>query len=406
MDRRRRPCPTPGSPARSTSRARPAGSASRSCPGSGPSVDLSSLPADYDVALYGDIQAAFDRLSASSDITQLAAASAAGAPGSETQVPTYPAEVTQVPTSAAELPSTQFAPRIYAPRIYAPRIYAPRIYAPRIYAPRIYAPRIYAPDSYNPDLDADPAFRDAFSAAQNQTLLAVSANTGIEAETRLRRDRQHGRLLLRPGAGPRRRRVRRRPAVPARACGLGRHRLRRPRGLRRPAHAGAHPRRRAHGHRHRHQQARARRGHAGARRLPGLAGQPGGQHRRRGRRRAAARRGCGDLQDQVAGHPDCPYAVNLVARAVKEIVDSYRNADSTYVVIAGGDEVIPFFRYPDVSGLGQESQFEPPVLPDSPSGASLVPGPGAEPGRLRLVHRGDHRRGDACRCRTCPSGGW
>ena len=78
-----------------------------------------------------------------------------------------------------------------------------------------------------------------------------------------------------------------------------------------------------------------------------------------------------DLQDQVAGHPDCPYAVNLVARAVKEIVDSYRNADSTYVVIAGGDEVIPFFRYPDVSGLGQESQFVPPVLPDSPSAASL-----------------------------------
>ena len=54
----------------------------------------------------------------------------------------------------------------------------PRVYAPRVYAPRVYAPRIYAPDSYNPDLDADPAFRDAFSAAQNQTLLAVSANTG------------------------------------------------------------------------------------------------------------------------------------------------------------------------------------------------------------------------------------
>ena len=41
-------------------------------------------------------------------------------------------------------------------------------------------------------------------------------------------------------------------------------------------------------------------------------------------------------------------------------------------MIAGGDDVIPFFRYPDVSGLGQESQFAPPVLPDSPSGASLA----------------------------------
>ncbi len=78
------------------------------------------------------------------------------------------------------------------------------------------------------------------------------------------------------------------------------------------------------------------------------------------------------LQAQVAAHPDCPYAVNLVARAIKEIVDSYRNTGSRYVVIAGGDDVIPFFRYPDVSGLGQESQFAPPVLPDSPSGASLA----------------------------------
>ena len=85
-------------------------------------------------------------------------------------------------TSADTLPSTNFAPRIYAPRIYAPRIYAPRIYAPRIYAPRIYAPRIYAPDAYVPDIESNQAFREAFSAAQNQTLLAVSANTERDDE--------------------------------------------------------------------------------------------------------------------------------------------------------------------------------------------------------------------------------
>ena len=52
---------------------------------------------------------------------------------------------------------------------------------PRVYAPRVYAPRVYAPNSYAPDLPADPAFRDAFSAAQNQTLLVVSVNSGTGA---------------------------------------------------------------------------------------------------------------------------------------------------------------------------------------------------------------------------------
>ena len=40
---------------------------------------------------------------------------------------------------------------------------------------------MYAPNSYAPDLQADPAFRDAFSAAQNQTLLVVSVNSGTGA---------------------------------------------------------------------------------------------------------------------------------------------------------------------------------------------------------------------------------
>ena len=78
------------------------------------------------------------------------------------------------------------------------------------------------------------------------------------------------------------------------------------------------------------------------------------------------------LQQQAATHPKCPYAVNLVAREIKRIADGYRNAGSRYVVIAGNDDVIPFFRYPDTSGLGSEAEFSPPVLDGSASNASLV----------------------------------
>ena len=41
------------------------------------------------------------------------------------------------------------------------------------------------------------------------------------------------------------------------------------------------------------------------------------------------------------------------------------------MVIVGGDDVIPFFRYPDQSLLGQESGYVPPVRSDSVSEASL-----------------------------------
>ena len=42
-----------------------------------------------------------------------------------------------------------------------------------------------------------------------------------------------------------------------------------------------------------------------------------------------------------------------------------------YVVLVGGDDVIPFFRYPDNSDLGPESAYVPPVSSTSASEASL-----------------------------------
>ncbi len=81
----------------------------------------------------------------------------------------------------------------------------------------------------------------------------------------------------------------------------------------------------------------------------------------------------GELKAQVAAHPACPFAVNLLAEEIKGIVDSYRanNPGLRYVTILGGDTVIPFFRYPDQSLLGQESGYFPPVKSDSISEASL-----------------------------------
>jgi hypothetical protein len=69
----------------------------------------------------------------------------------------------------------------------------------------------------------------------------------------------------------------------------------------------------------------------------------------------------------------CPEAKNLVANEIKRIVDDYRtlNPGLRYVVLVGGDEVIPFVRYPDQALLGNESGFQPPVVNDSSSEAAL-----------------------------------
>jgi hypothetical protein len=342
-------------------------------PGERVSVDLTQLPADYDVALYGDIGAAFDQLSSGQDITQLAAASAAGAPGSETQVPGYPSQTTDIPTSTP--PTNQFAPRIYAPRIYAPRIYAPRIYAPRIYAPRIYAPRIYAPDSYQPDLSSVPDFSQAFSAAQNQTLLAVSANAGSTPENvSAATGNTDGYFYVRVQGHTDQ------VADPVNAFSLSRD-----------LSGGS--------------------GCAGLQDFSGLTLLPpptenpqvdhstvivtdSGRIEYDSGDPASYLDKLQQLADQTDGlvvdvknsprvqalwdqaksadFSDCAYAVNLVAGAIKDIVAHYRNDSSKYVVIAGGDDVIPFFRYPDVSGLGEESQFSPPMREGTQSQTSLA----------------------------------
>ena len=84
-------------------------------------------------------------------------------------------------------------------------------------------------------------------------------------------------------------------------------------------------------------------------------------------------------QADAAANRGCPFAQNLVAQEIKSIVDSYRataaNPGATetlrYVTILGGDTVVPFFRYPDQSLLGQESGYFPPTKSDSISEASL-----------------------------------
>ena len=78
-------------------------------------------------------------------------------------------------------------------------------------------------------------------------------------------------------------------------------------------------------------------------------------------------------QSQADANNTCPAAKNLVAQDIKSIIQGYRsqNPGLKYVVLIGDDYAIPYFRYPDESGLGTESQFYPPVADGTSSNASL-----------------------------------
>ncbi len=67
----------------------------------------------------------------------------------------------------------------------------------------------------------------------------------------------------------------------------------------------------------------------------------------------------------------CVYAKQLVAQAIREIMQSYRSSSTRYGVLTGGDDVIPFFRYPDLTEQDPESSYVPPVKDQTPIQAAL-----------------------------------
>jgi hypothetical protein len=79
-----------------------------------------------------------------------------------------------------------------------------------------------------------------------------------------------------------------------------------------------------------------------------------------------------EANTQADLNTSCPYAKNLVAEAVEDIIDGYWELNPLeYVVIAGNDDVIPFFREPDHAMLANEKNYVPPVKNSTHSQSSL-----------------------------------
>ena len=332
-------------------------------PSSQVQVTLSNLAQNYDLTLYDDIGAAFTSLTTTTDLNTLGAEQSGNAYSPSIYTPSIYSPSIYSPSIYS--PSI-YSPSIYSPSIYSPSIYSPSIYSPSIYSPSIYSPSIYSPSIYSPSIySPSDAFLQAFSGAQARSLIGISAQDGTAAESigaatwnnnsffYVRVQGRNGEFSPTPfhvglatTGGP--------------CTGITLNSF-----ATLPTLTGT----------------------------PGAAGnviledtsrlaQTAAQATDIGRLASATHGAVVDvsrsqrvaaLNRQADANRSCAFAKNLVAQAIREIVNSYRDANGTlkYVSIIGGDSVIPFFRYPDTAGLGPEVNYVPPVLGTSASQASL-----------------------------------
>jgi hypothetical protein len=326
-------------------------------------VDLSNLDQNFDLTMFRDIGQTFTTLTTTQDLTKLSAQFAGDVFSPSVYSPSVYSPSVYSPSVYS--PSV-YSPSVYSPSVYSPSVYSPSVYSPSVYSPSVYSPSVYSPSVYSPSVySPSSSFLAAFSSAQTRSLIGVSANENAQAESirtatwnntgdfYVRVQGRNGAFSPTPfhlGLST--------TGGPCSAVALDSFSLT-------PTIAG----------------------------LPGtaqtviltdslrlaqtpnprpsldqLAGRTGGVVVD-----VSASPRIIALNAQADANAACPYAKNLVAEAIRDVVNSYRDANHTlkYVVIAGGDSVIPFFRYADSAGIGPESDFVPPALDTSASQASL-----------------------------------
>ncbi len=306
-------------------------------PGGTARVSLTDLPADYDLALFKDISTTFATLQSIPDLNRL---------------------------------SAEFAPSVFSPSVFSPSVFSPSVFSPEAFAPSVFSPSVFSPVGVAPSVFSP----ETFTSAQTRSLLVNSATAGTADETVVTNTWNNTgyfyvRVTGRNGAFS---------ATSPFSVKVTRDDL--------PACAGV------------NQIAGTPSITPGAfqtvilwdsSRMPsGTAGNSAADIttlrskldllKARPEVQGVVVDLAGDarvqaLNAQADVKKGCPYAKNLVAAAIQDIVGTHRSANSglKYVVIVGPDGAIPFFRYPDQALLGPEQDYVPPVSANSSSESSL-----------------------------------
>ncbi len=358
-------------------------------PGSKLVVTLTELAANYDVVLFSDIAAAYNEILHPSQnaLLQLGAefASDAFAPAAFSPEAFSPAAFSPAAFSPAAFSPAAFSPAAFSPAAFSPEAFSPAAFSPAAFSPEAIAPAAFSPAAFSPAAFSPLAFSPAafspaafspaafspaafspaaFSSAQTRSVIGVSAFPGLLGEGLIVNTWDNSgefylRVRGRNGEFNKQQQFKLNVVLYSGQCG------------------GVDPVL---------NEVNALSPTDGdfktiiltdSSRLPGVDD---------GRLIALAARPevAGVIVDlsqwarvveanaQADANVECPIAKNLVAEAIKEIVDGYMALNPIeYVVIVGGDEVIPFYRHPDEALLANENNYVPPVLDATSSQASL-----------------------------------
>jgi len=340
-------------------------------PGGTIQVNLTNLPANYDLALFSDIGQDYQNLTTQSlQANSAQFANNASNPSQFSPSQFSPSQFSPSQFSPSQFSPSQFSPSQFSPSQFSPSQFSPSQFSPSQFSPSQFSPSQFSPSQFSPSL-ADPNAED-YAGAQVQSLLAVSNNPGTSGQDTF--------------------------ADVWNNTGYFYIRVNGPNGIYDPGSQFSLSV---------HENAGTCTGVAPDTSDPLLsAGAPAGGYKTLILADYSRMTDDGDLAtmeadlksfaarpevdgtiaelDQISpevsalyaqadAHADCPYAENLVADAIQNVVAAYRSANPglQYIVLVGDDYVIPFFRYPDIAGIGPESAYSPPVLSTSASAASL-----------------------------------
>ena len=315
---------------------------------------------DCSLVAYTDIQQAMAALQSGS----LAAVQAA-------QQQLAPAELSPAELSPAELSPAELSPVELSPAELSPAELSPAELSPAELSPAELSPAELSPAELSPAELSPAELSAAYSSAQTRSLLAISAHAGLSPELIVRNTWDNTgnfyiRVLGHNGATSTVPFTVSARVLPGACTGLDL--------------SGA---------------AAATAPAAGAKTLiltnaARLAGSPDAIATFMGRLRTFAARpevagvvvdlsqdpGIATNYSRWDAHPTCAALANLVADSIHTLIDRYRALAPAleYIVIAGSDQVVPFRRVPDHSGLGSESQFRVPVGDGTESQAALRQG--------------------------------
>ena len=342
-------------------------------------VLLTNLPANYDLTVYKDIRQTLQSLNGQAlnsqqDLAQLGAEFAPDAFSPDAFSPDAfspdafsPDAFSPDAFSPDAFSPDAFSPDAFSPDAFSPDAFSPDAFSPDAFSPDAFSPDAFSPDAFSPDAFSPDAFSpDAFSGAQLRSLIAVSAfegtaGEGVALHTWDNTGDFYIRVRGRNGAFDPQTAFRLQVSMSAGQCGainasqLPATSLNAAAGNFRTVILV--------------DSARLAQSAELDQRLIQLAARPevaGVVVNVSQDARVAAANALADA------NPACPVAKNLVAEAIKSVVDRYRAQNPlAYVVLIGGDDVIPFFRHPDQAMLANEKNYVPPVRDNTASQASL-----------------------------------